>query len=131
MNKVIMRNRILPLITGAFFLMICSVIYQANTGKENLLFELVGAIPYGDKLGHFILFGTLTYLAIIASHYRTLKIMQLNSYVSVAMIVVFVVIEELSQLFIASRTFDLSDLAMDFFGIGAAALFATIYRKPS
>jgi VanZ family protein len=41
----------------------------------------------------------------------------LKLYAGAIFVAVFVIIAELSQLFIASRTFDLADLAADFVGI--------------
>jgi len=50
-NKI---NFLAPLTFLAF---ICWIIFMADSGQKSVFFELVKSIPYGDKLGHVILYG--------------------------------------------------------------------------
>lgn len=50
-------------------------------------------------------------------------------YYGVALVFAFVLIEELSQLFIPSRTFDLVDMTANIVGIGVAALLCYWLHK--
>lgn len=109
-----------------FFAFILWVIYLANTNSSNIFFDFIDTLPMGDKIGHFCLFGLLTFLAIVSLKFRTLKLGKYQLYWGVALVVTFVVLEEISQAFIASRTFDLTDLSADFFGIATASLFTYI-----
>lgn len=100
-----------------FFAFILWAIYQANTGSSNLFFDLIQPLPYGDKLGHFGLFGLLTLLANLASRCRTLSIGRFKLYWGSTAVSLFVLIEELSQGLIPTRTLDMMDLAADGLGI--------------
>lgn len=111
----------------AFFGFILWVIYMANTGVNSVFFEFIAEIPYGDKLGHFCLFGFLTLGANVGLKFKCLKFKflvlgQTNIYLGTSLVLVFVLLEELSQGFIASRTFDLKDLIADGVGISLFTL---------
>ncbi|MAH28414.1 MAG: VanZ family protein [Pseudoalteromonas sp.] len=118
-----MLQRILVLIAIGFFAFIGWVIYLANTGQKSVFFELVAAIPYGDKLGHFCLFGLLTLFINLAFKFKTLNVAGRPIYLAVLIVSTFVILEELSQFFIESRTLDFVDLIADFTGI---AIFSAI-----
>jgi polysaccharide biosynthesis protein VpsQ len=104
-------------LASAFFIFILWVIYSANTGKQNIFFDLVNATPYGDKVGHFFLFGILTLFANIATIFKTYKITNFKIYLGTTLVIAFVILEELSQAFISTRTFEITDLISDFSGI--------------
>jgi VanZ family protein len=116
-------------LAAVFFAFILWVIYLANTGGHSVFFDLVRAIPYGDKVGHFCLFGALTFIATVGLKFKTFRFLKLNIYYGAAFVLLFVIVEELSQGVIPSRTLDAMDLLADFIGIGCAALLAyTINR---
>jgi VanZ family protein len=88
--------------------------------------------PYGDKIGHVTLYGTLTLLA-------NLAVMQLRGggssrtvlLASAAMLVI-VSLEELSQLMFPARTVDVFDLAASAAGVawfGCLSLFIAEWRQ--
>ncbi|ACJ29832.1 Conserved hypothetical protein [Shewanella piezotolerans WP3] len=110
-------NKLISAIAAAFFSFILWIIYQANTGNQNLLFKMVGNIPFGDKLGHLVLFGALTLIVVVASQFKYFSLSGYNYYYGAVAVTLFVIIEELSQAFIPSRTFDLCDLLADMLGI--------------
>ena len=115
MNQVL--KTLVPLCAVVFFCFILWVIYLANTGQNNMFFQLVASIPYGDKLGHFCLFGLLTLATNIAFKFKSFKVYSKELFLGTAFVFTFVVIEECSQYFIPNRTFDLIDLSADFIGI--------------
>jgi len=104
----------------AFFCFILWIIYLANTGGSSPFFDFVRSLPYGDKLGHFGLFGSLTFIVIIATRFKSFSIGPLSIYYGLAAVWLFIVIEEISQAFIATRTFDLVDLSADALGVMTA-----------
>lgn len=110
-------NKFVTFLAAGFLCFILWVIYLANTGQPNVLFQLVKMIPYGDKVGHLLLFGTLTLLANLALRFRVLSVNRLPLYWGTALVTVFVAIEELSQHFIPSRTLDMLDFIADVTGI--------------
>ena len=106
----------------ASLLFIVWVIYMANSGHSSVFFDFVAAIPYGDKLGHVGLFGTLTFLTVLASQFAGWTLNNTRLYFAAIAVTLFVIGEEISQAFIPSRTFDVADLSADAVGILLAIL---------
>lgn len=88
---------------------------------------MVQSIPSGDKAGHFLLFGTLAFLAnqavarsggSLAWHLRV-----------TALVVVVVMAEEFSQIFLPYRNFDRMDLVADLAGIVLFSAFAYFWKR--
>jgi len=111
-----------------FFLFILYIIHLANSGNS-ALFEFVRSIPYGDKIGHCVIFGTLTFFVVFASKFRFFRLGKLSVYYGTAAITLFVIAEEISQMFIPSRTFDWIDLSADFVGILSASTLAYLSSR--
>jgi len=100
-----------------FGLFVIGIIVFADLGKLDIV-GFVTRLPYGDKIGHFALYGILALLidlAVIRSHpspHRRLLVIQ------IALILALVIgLEEFSQQFFPSRTFDLVDLAFSYLGV--------------
>ncbi|MCF7519017.1 VanZ family protein [Pseudoalteromonas sp. L21] len=124
-----MFQRFLILLAIGFFGFIGWVIYLANTGQKSVFFDLVAAIPYGDKLGHFLLFGLLTLFINLAFKFKASVIGGFKIYWAALIVFTFVVLEEFSQYFIATRTFDLVDLLADLSGIVFFCILSTFLSK--
>ena len=122
-------QRFITTLSIGFLLFIIWIIYLANTGSNSVFFDFVKTLPLGDKIGHFILFGFLTFICIIASKYRSFQFVGIQIYYPAIFIFVFVVLEEISQIYISSRTFDLTDLASDVIGIVIASIIAKKTKK--
>jgi VanZ family protein len=116
-------------ITLCFSAFIIWAIYQANTGSSNPVFELVGSLPYGDKIGHLSLFGMLTLMFNLTSRCRTFSLGRINLYYGTAIVSIFVLLEELSQGLIPTRTLDIMDLAADSIGITLFSLLSYVIAK--
>ena len=100
-----------------FFAFILWIIYKADTGQSSIFFDLVKKIPYGDKLGHFILFGFLTLGMNFVTKFKVIRLGYLSIFTGTLFVFLFVLIEEISQYYLPSRTFDLLDLCADTAGI--------------
>ncbi|MCU7920470.1 MAG: VanZ family protein [Candidatus Thiodiazotropha sp. (ex Epidulcina cf. delphinae)] len=122
-------SRAVSLITLSYGLFIGWVIYMANTGQSSLLFQLVSAIPYGDKLGHLFLFGFLTLGLNVALNFKVLNFKQRKIYYGTIIVGMFVLSEELSQYFLPSRTFDVIDLCADITGILVFSIISYILSR--
>ena len=100
-----------------FALFIALIIVLADTGNLGVL-GFINQIPYGDKAGHFILFGILTLLldlALIRSlPNRDPKLVAVSIGLTLALVIGA---EEYSQQFFHSRTFSLLDLAFSYLGV--------------
>jgi len=104
-------------ITILFFLFIILIIILADRGQLGIL-KLVNQIPYGDKTGHFILYGILTFLVDLtlfqALPLRSPKLVAVTSGLVLGLLIG---LEEVSQQYFASRTFSLQDLAASYLGV--------------
>lgn len=100
-----------------FALFIALIIILADMGKLGVL-GFINSIPYGDKAGHFLLFGILALLLdltfIRALPHRDPRLVALFVRLTLALVIG---VEEYSQQFFASRTFSLLDLAFSYLGV--------------
>ncbi len=114
--------RFLPFVV--LFGFIAWIVFQADVGQSNILFRLADAVPFGDKIGHCVLFGLLSLFANIALGFRHIislgKLAQWGSIIVLAI----ALIEEGSQAFIPRRGFDLLDGAADVLGVFLATLIS-------
>ncbi|MBK9926204.1 MAG: VanZ family protein [Anaerolineales bacterium] len=101
-----------------FGFFIITIIVLADNDMLGIL-GVINRIPYGDKAGHFILYGVLTFL-IDLPLFGTLQHLSRRLIVlRVALILGLLIgIEEFSQQFFPSRTFDLVDLTFSYLGVG-------------
>jgi VanZ family protein len=101
-----------------FGLFILLVIVLADTQHLPRFIKVIYDFPYGDKLGHFILYGLLTFFVTMAfmSTFpnRTSKQVALWTGLVLALLIG---LEEFSQRYFSSRTFDLIDLSASYLGV--------------
>ena len=100
------------------------LIISADAGWGRRFWYLIQRIPLGDKAGHFILFGALSFLVnwiLRAGEFRLGRFCVLKGSV-ILMALVF--LEELSQLGFRSRSFDVYDLLADALGIWLFGVWA-------
>ena len=104
-------------ITILFALFIILIIVLADRGQLGVL-KLVNRIPYGDKAGHFMLYGILT-LLIDLTFFRSfpLRSPKMVAVVSGLILAVLIGLEEFSQQYFAERTFSLRDLIASYLGV--------------
>lgn len=105
------------LFPGAFFLFICWIIYLADSGQDSLFFQLVRAIPYGDKLGHVVLYGLLAFLLNLALRGRSVRWLGLELQRGALIVLAFALLEEATQAFFPNRTLDWVDILSDVTGV--------------
>ncbi|BET65692.1 hypothetical protein ASA1KI_06100 [Opitutales bacterium ASA1] len=104
---------------GVFAAVFVAIIVIANRGEGARWWGFLETIPYGDKLGHFGLLGTFSLLLNLALRGRRLARVVPWVMLGSVLLAVAITAEECSQAFLASRTFDLADLAANFVGIAA------------
>ena len=103
------------LIVYVFILAI--IIFIASQKGTRYLLNFVGNIPYGDKLGHFLLMGFFAFLLNLVLNARSFRLWKFDFLLGSLIVLLVVTLEEISQMFVAGRTFDGSDLIFDFLGI--------------
>jgi VanZ family protein len=119
------RRAKVVLIGFVFFLV--ALVVMADTGRGGWLFNLAQTIPAGDKVGHVVLFGILSFLANLLAGSRTIQFAMFSVLKWSAILMLLVALEECSQVFFRSRTFDLLDLASDALGIWLFGRLAVAY----
>ncbi len=114
----------------AFGLFIVLVIVLADTEHLPRFIKGIYDFPFGDKLGHFVLYGLLTFFAtaalIMTFQNRTSKQVTLSTGLILALLIGF---EEFSQIFFSSRTFDLVDLTASYLGVIVGGWLAYHWNK--
>jgi polysaccharide biosynthesis protein VpsQ len=111
-------------VSFAFFAFICSVIYMADAGIPNVMMQVTAAVPMGDKLGHFGLFGVLALLLNWALQYRTFRAAKRPWLWGSVLVLSFALLEECSQAFFPHRTLDATDALADVLGVWAFSLLS-------
>lgn len=103
------------LVALVLFLFIGWIIYDANMENDNLILDGIRSVPYGDKAGHFFLYGGLTLFLNLAFNYKFLA----RKFIQLGMIVVllFAIGEEFTQIWLDTRTFDFVDILFDLLGV--------------
>ena len=105
-------------------LSVASIVFISVTATiEPRTFAFLTAVPFGDKIGHFGLFGLLTMALIWANPGKR----QLMYAAIVALLLV--VLEESAQMFVTTRTFSLADLSASVLGVCSASGVYYVYRN--
>lgn len=119
-------------LTILFTVILILIVIAANLGLAPTLFVFLTWIPYGDKLGHFVLVGILALLVNLSLHGSRVRIGSVAVLKGNLIVAAIVTIEEFSQIFIEFRGFSLIDLAFNYAGIlvfGALAAHLLDRRK--
>lgn len=103
-----------------FFLFVAGIIVADDFGRLQTAIHWIASFPFGDKWSHLVLIGTLTFLLNHALNGRMVKIGDRKVLLGCAIVTVGITVEELSQIWIPSRTFDLVDLSANYLGIWLA-----------
>jgi VanZ family protein len=74
-------------------------------------------VPFGDKIGHFLLAGIFSFLLNMVLGARKVSLCRINYLLGSLIVLTIFTIEEISQIYIKGRTFDWSDLFFDCLGI--------------
>jgi len=115
-------NKLVILLTVVSIGFVAWIIYKADTGKKGYLFELAHQLPYGDKIGHLLLFAGLAFVLNLALSLRGLKLGPVKLYWGSLGVLVFSYAEEFRQYYVPGRTFDRLDLVADALGVLIATL---------
>jgi VanZ family protein len=105
-----------------FIILVIFTMLSATFQWTNPIIELIKGFKYGDKFAHLILIGTLAYCVNYLLKFRIIKRFNQNLLVGTIAITIFITLEECSQIWISTRTFDLIDLSANYIGIGIATL---------
>jgi VanZ family protein len=105
-------------ISALFLAFIITIVILADVGGLPSSIQAIYHFPYGDKVGHFTLFGlldfflTLAFFSSFPNRPRDRVALLLGLVLAVC-----IAIEEWSQQFFPARTFDLVDLLASYLGL--------------
>jgi len=117
MKNMLTRRTIQVIITVLFFGFIIYLIVGADMDKKSILIRLADNMVLGDKIGHFLIFGTMALLLNSTLGFRRIQVLRDNMLMGSGLVLIFAILEELSQLAFESRTFDFGDMLFDILGI--------------
>ena len=107
----------MKLITPIFIVLLIFIVLAANIGLGQSIFSFVYLIPGGDKIGHFVLMGFLSFLVNWIMKASRIRILGFDLLKGTLIVLAVVTIEEFTQIFIKFRGFSLIDLLFDYAGI--------------
>lgn len=112
-----------------FFPFLGCIIYLANIRGLPLWFYRIEAAYEIDKVGHFLLMGTLALCANHALGWKKLHLGPLSFFAGSIGVLILVSLEEFSQYWIPTRTCEWKDLLADVLGIALAGRFAPLPKN--
>ena len=115
--------------TAVAALVLIAIIVAADRQTLPLLLQRVYNYPAGDKIGHFVLFGGLAFLAALGFPRRAQALAGVNVPLSTLVIVVLVTLEEASQAWFPGRTASVFDLLASYAGIAAGVAAANLIAR--
>lgn len=107
----------IKILTIVYVCVLAVLVFLADKRTTQYLFKPLRNLPYGDKIGHFLLMGFFSFLLNLALNARTVSAWKFNYLLGSLIVLTVVTIEEFSQIFIRGRTFDAGDLVADAAGI--------------
>lgn len=118
-----MKRKISLIGAGVMALVIVTAVVVADSGTMNHWLGFIHGVPFGDKAGHLLLAGGLSFFCHLA--FRGVRACFVPSRITIVLFVLFA-LEEVSQIFVPSRHFDLVDLACDLAGLCAGQWLAAL-----
>lgn len=113
--------------SGGVLLVIAVGLLVWGTGYSGRSFGpirfLLRATPYGDKVGHFVLYGALAFAASLVVKNR------ISAFAAAFLLFILGIGDEYRQLFVGGRNFDLADILANTGGICAGLLTAFVVLR--
>ena len=107
----------IKILAALYILVLAGIVVLADVKETQYLFRPVRRLPYGDKIGHFLLMGMFSFIVNLVLKARTARVWKLSYLLGSLIVLAIVTAEEFSQIFVRGRSFDLTDLAADWSGI--------------
>lgn len=112
-----------------FFVFICWIIFTADMGQVNPHLQQVRKLPYGDKVGHFTLFGLLAFFVNLALNNKRVTVFSFPILLGSLLVGVFAILEEFTQIAFATRQFEFADMFCDILGIACFSWLSLKIRR--
>lgn len=116
-------------ISVLFLIFVIAIVVLADANELPVFIKQLYDFPYGDKAGHFILFGLLSFfISLSAIHALPKHDPKLVCFVIALILTLLMGAEEFSQRYFSNRTFDLLDLLASLIGICVGGIFAFLKK---
>jgi hypothetical protein len=115
-------------LASGFFLAVAAIIFAANHGQLPHFIYALYRFPGGDKVGHFMLMGILTFFVNMALPLRPADKPWRSLLIGSILVTVAVSIEEASQGWFKTRSLSWADLACSYAGIVCFGYAAWVVR---
>ncbi len=127
---MVKNSRFFLVIFGILFLIFfIYIIYSANQGNIPFFIRQLYMFPGGDKIGHFILLGIFSFFANQLLYPRHLLVFGKSFFIGSLIVMILISVEEVSQIFISNRAFDLIDLSFSYLGIIAGDICVRYLKR--
>lgn len=110
-------HRLRIYIALGIFLVISLIIVLANRGSLPAFVYSLYTFPFGDKVGHFLLMGSLALGLNLLFHKQPSQISARTLFTGSKIALIGVTLEEISQLVFTTRSFSIIDLCFSYLGI--------------
>ncbi|WP_020536698.1 VanZ family protein [Lewinella cohaerens] len=130
MKQLAIKQLFWPVLALSFLAFIFWIIIQADLGQSIGFSKFVRHLPFGDKLGHFFLYGVLAFLVNLALKNRKIAISGHQILLGGLLVLVFAILEEFTQMALSTRNFELWDMFCDLLGITLFSWLALRISKP-
>jgi polysaccharide biosynthesis protein VpsQ len=111
------QRQIKMILAFLFMIFFLYIIYLANKGALPYFIRKLYMFPGGDKLGHIVLLGILSFFVNQLLYPKCFHIFGISILMGSFIVACFITIEEASQILMSNRVFDLIDLLCSFIGI--------------
>ena len=116
------------LILFLIFIIIPTIVL-ADLGRLPGFLAVIYAFPDGDKLGHFGLYGILAFLLVSVIHINEKQKPWRNAFLSCSVLIVFIGIEEVSQILLDNRSADPLDFICSVVGVIVFGCVAWLVKR--
>ncbi len=116
-----MYFKILTVVAIASFLSIIAIV-GLETQVGLFIKDTIASIPYCDKIVHFGMMITMSFLLYHATQQRKVNILGQNLLFGSLLLAIGISFEEISQAFIPSRNFEIMDMVCNYAGIYMGSL---------
>lgn len=112
-----MKRSLLISTSLALILFVAFVWWRADQGHLPAAISALYNFPHGDKVGHFLLMGVLTFFVCLPFSFGGWQAVKKRIFMVLLLIAVIITLEEISQHFFSTRSMDIVDLICSYAGI--------------
>ena len=118
-------------LTLLVFVAVAAISLLASTSYGVTIAHLVQQIPGGDKTGHFVLMGLVSFVTVAAAIRLGNGSMRTRGLSGFGLVVLFATLDEVLQVVLPRRTFSWTDLSASYAGVVVLGALAWVLVRPT